>query len=200
MSEMKYILALFLMEIIIFITEVILSVFNKKNQKLKKASSLEDIDFIDLTEGYRTSISFFRVSIFICYLVLIFLYLDVSKENSFEKFVMISVVGILLYLVSLHNIKTFVFYTDYFIVTAPFNFFKKDTLVNYNSIRDFKLYRALYSSYFLKLDLNNQKTQTIQFSGSFIPKNELAIRIILNAKTGLKKDLINRKFHIPKER
>jgi len=196
MQKIQYILALFILEIVIFLTETLFSVFNKRNQKLKRASSMDEVDFIDLSEGYRTSISFFRISIFICYLILVFIYLDISDENSFEKYFMIGIVGILIFLVSLYNIKTFIFYTDYFIVTAPFNFLKKDTLVNYNSINDFRLYRALYSSYYLKLNLKNKKIQTIQFYGSFNPRNDLAIRIILNAKTGLKKDFIHQEFDI----
>ena len=193
MREIQYILALFLMEILIFLVEIVLSVRNKKNRKMKSATSLQELGFIDLEEGFRTSISFFRVSIFICYLILVFFYLDISRGSSLEKFVMISTVGVLMYLVSLFNIKTFIFYSDYFIVTAPFNFFRKDILINYNSISDFSLYRALYSSYFLKLRFRNQIFQTIQFSGSFIPRNDLAIRIILTLKTGLKKDHLNRK-------
>ncbi len=186
MREVQYILALFLLEIIIFTTEIVFSCLNTKNRKLKKASNSDELDFIDLSEGYRTSISFFRVSIFISYLILVFIYLDISKENSVEKYLMIFVVGILVYMVSLFNVKTFIFYTDYFIVTAPFNFFKRDTLINYNAIGNFKLYRALYNSYFLKLNLKTNRTSTIQFSGSFNPRNDLVIKIIINSKIDIR--------------
>jgi len=195
MREMQYILALFLLEVLIFLTEVLFSFINKKNKLLKQASLINDVNFIDLSEGYRTSISFFRVSLFIAYLILIFIYLDMSENNSFEKLVMIIILGILIYLVSLFNVKTFIFYTDYFIITAPFNFFQKDVLINYNSISDFKLYRALYNSYYLKLEIKNKKARTIQFSGSFNPRNDLVIRIIINTKAELKKDFSNVKSY-----
>jgi len=192
MREVQYILVLFLLEILFFITELVCSFFNKKNHKLKKVSTTEGLDFIKLNEGYRTSISIFRISIFISYLIVIFIYLDISKGTSIEKYFMIGIIGILVYMVSLYNIKTFIFYTDYFIVTAPFNFFKRDTLINYNSISNFRLYRALYNSYFLKIEMKSGQTRTIQFSGSFNPRNDLVVRIIINTEAGLKKNFTNK--------
>lgn len=193
MREVQYILVLFLLEILFFVTELVCSFFNKKNYRLKKVSTTEDLDFIKLNEGYRTSISIFRISIFISYLIVIFIYLDISKGTSIEKYFMIGIIGILVYMVSLYNIKTFIFYTDYFIVTAPFNFFKRDTLINYNSISNFRLYRALYNSYFLKIEMKSGQTRTIQFSGSFNPRNDLVVRIIINTEAGLKKNFTNNK-------
>jgi len=193
MREVQYILVLFLLEILFFVTELVCSFFNKKNYRLKKVSTTEDLDFIKLNEGYRTSISIFRISIFISYLIVIFIYFDISKGTSIEKYFMIGIIGILVYMVSLYNIKTFIFYTDYFIVTAPFNFFKRDTLINYNSISNFRLYRALYNSYFLKIEMKSGQTRTIQFSGSFNPRNDLVVRIIINTEAGLKKNFTNNK-------
>lgn len=188
MREVQYLLALFLLEILFYITELILSRFSKKNKQLRKVSTIEKLHFIKLNEGYRTSISIFRISIFIFYIILVFLYLDVLKEVTIIIYFMIVAVGILVYMVSLFNIKTFIFYTDYFIVTAPFNFFKKDIIVNYDEIIDFKLYRALYHSYYLKLRVKSGGIRIIQFSGSLIPKNDLVVRVVINTEAGLGKD------------
>jgi hypothetical protein len=189
MREVQYIIALFLLEILIFGTELLFSFYNQKNRKLKKATSVNEVDFIDLSEGYRTSISFFRISIFISYLILVFIYLDISRESTIERYIMIIIFGILVYLVSLYNVKTFIFYSDYFIVTAPFNFFQKDIIVNYYTIKSFTLYRALYNSFYLKLEYKNGNKQRIQFSGAFNPRNDLVIRLILNTRIGLFKKL-----------
>ncbi len=191
MREIQYIVALFLLEVLIYLTEIIFSVFNKKNRILKSISSIEEANFFDLSEGFRTSISFFRVSLFIAYLILVFIYLDISENNSLDKFIMIIVFGILVYMVSLFNVKTFIFYSDYFIVTAPFNPFLRDILINYNKINDFRLYKALYSSYYLRLEIKNNHARTIQFSGSFNPRNDLVIRIIINTKANLGKKFDN---------
>ena len=188
MREVKYILALFLMEILFYTTELILSKFSKKNNQLRKVSTIEELHFIKLNEGYRTSVSIFRISIFISYIILVFLYLDVLKEVTVETYFMIVSVGILIYLISLYNIKTFIFYTDYFIVTAPFNFFKKDIIINYNEINDFKLYRALYYSFYLKLQLKSGETRSVQFSGSLNPRNDLVVRAVINTEADLGKD------------
>lgn len=194
MREVQYIVALFLLEILIYITELLFSVYSKNNQLLKKAKSSDDLDFIDLSEGYRTSISFFRISIFVSYLILIFIYLDITKVSTLERYIMIIIVGILVYFVSLYNIKTFIFYSDYFIVTAPFNFFKKDVIVYYYTINDFTLYSALYNSFYLKLQFKNGDYQRIQFSGAFNPRNDVIIHLILNTKTGLQKKYNHKKI------
>ena len=188
MREVKYILALFLLEILFYTAELILSKFSKKNNQLRKVSTIEELHFIKLNEGYRTSISIFRISIFIAYIILVFLYLDVLKEVTVETYFMIVSVGVLVYMISLYNIKTFIFYNDYFIVTAPFNFFKKDVIINYNEIIDFKLYRALYHSFYLKLQLQSGENRSVQFSGSLNPRNDLVVRVVINSEAGLGKD------------
>jgi len=182
MRERQYILALFLLEILIYAAEIVVAVLNKKNKILNDAKSLEGIDFINLSEGYRTSISFFRISIFISYIILVFISMDTSRNNFAEKLFMVCIIGFLVYLVSLYNVKTFIFYVDYFIVAAPFSFFQKDIIINYQAIRNFQLYSALFNLYTLKIELKNGKTRNIFFSGSLNPRNDLVIKLIISSR------------------
>ena len=46
-----------LVETGLFLTEVLFSIFNAKNKQLRKAESIDDLDFIDLEEGVTTGIS-----------------------------------------------------------------------------------------------------------------------------------------------
>ncbi len=82
------------------------------------------------------------------------------------------------------NSKIFVFYSSYFVVSAPYNFFKKDVIINYSSIDDYKIYKALYNSFYLKLTLKDTGSMHIHFSGSYLPKNDLVLGYILEQKTG----------------
>ena len=55
----SYVIVVLIIEILLFLVELILSVTSPKNRELRKADKLEQISFIDLSEGYRTSISIF---------------------------------------------------------------------------------------------------------------------------------------------
>ncbi len=187
MKDHIYILIILLAEIVLFTVEVVLSSFNKKNKVLKEINFSNEVDFINLDKGFRTNNSIFRFSLFIVYIVLVVLYFDNSTVNFVEELVLYILGGILIYMVSLLNAKIFVFYSTHFVISAPFNFFKRELIVNYESIEDFEIYKALYNSYYLKLKLKDSKLLSIQFSGSYSPKNNLALRYILNKKTSLKK-------------
>lgn len=188
MFSQPYIILVLLVEVLLFLAELSLSVISKKNKRLSVANTLDDIDFINLSKGYKTSISIFRISLFITFLLLMVLDLtDVSI--SYTDSLLFSIIAFLLiYLVSLLNVKNFIFYDDHFSVRAPFNFFRATVNIDYDQISDFRLYRALYNSYYLSIQMNNGEKKRIQFSGSSLPRNDLVIRIILNTKTGLKKD------------
>jgi hypothetical protein len=195
MVSYTFALVIFFSEVALFLVEVIMAVKNEKNRKLRNVDLVEEVDFINLSRGYRTSISFFRISLFIAYLILTVVYFDPGKKNFFEVSLFYFLGLILVYMLSLLHIKTFIFYNDYFIVSTPFNFFRKETLISYSSINDFKLYSALYNNFFLKLILKNNEIVFIPFSGSPVPKNNLIIRIVLNSRTGLNKDFKRKKWY-----
>jgi hypothetical protein len=186
MISKTYAIVILVIEVLLFIVEVLLASRNRANRLLRHVENIDELDFIDLKQGCRTSISIFRISLFVAYLVLVILYFDTDKSNLIEPIFLYFIGGVLMYMLSLMNIKTFIFYTDYFIVSEPFNFFRREILVSYSAISDFKLYRALYNNFFLKLKLKNGEVIRIQFSGSSIPKNNLILRMILNSKTGLR--------------
>jgi hypothetical protein len=194
MISKTYAIVIFTIEIVLFLTELWIAVRDQFNRKLKRANNIEDVDFLDMNQGYKTSVSYFRISLFLAYLILAILYFDAGKSNLFEAIVLYVLAGILIYMLSLLNIKTFIFYPDYFIVSAPFNFFRKETLISYSTISDFRLYRALYNNFILELRMKTGEINRIQFSGSAIPRNNLVVRIILNSKTGLKKDFIRKRW------
>jgi hypothetical protein len=189
----SYVIVVLIIEILLFLVELILSVTSPKNRELRKADKLEQISFIDLSEGYRTSISIFRISLFISFILLLVLNIGHFSFGNIESFLLVVVAFLLVYLVSLFNIKTFIFYDEYFIVSAPFNPFRANTMIEYENLHDFRLFRALYNSYYLSIELKNGEKKKIQFSASFLPRNDLSIRIILNSKAQLGKDF--RKLH-----
>jgi hypothetical protein len=201
MAVADYTLALILLfiELGLFIAEVLTAARNDQNRKLRRVHRLEKVDFINLSKGYKTSISLFRISLFVTYLVLVVLYLNTSKKNSAEVILFYLLGLILVYMLSLSHIKVFIFYTDYFITNSTFNPFKKKILINYASIKNFYLYRVLYNNFYLKLELDNNETIYIPFSGSSLPKNHLIIRLVLNSMTGMNKDF-QRKWKKPKIR
>lgn len=174
-------------EVLIFVSEIVLASVNKKNKILRKNISIEDIGFIDLNKGFRTNISIFRFSLFIVYIILVVLYFDINTVNIVEELMLYFLGGVLIYMVSLMNSKVFVFYSSYFVVSSPFNFFKRDLMIDYDSIIDYKIYKALYNSFYLKLTLKDSKTLFINFSGSYFPKNDLTLRYILDKKTDIRK-------------
>ena len=186
-----YILIIILLgiEIIIFITEVLLSSLNKKNRKMAAVNLLEDLDFIDLERGYHTGISGFRISIFLAYIILVILLIDKSAaENPTEELILYIIIGVLIYMISLMNLKVFNFYPNYFVIGSPFHFLNKDVIVRYEEIKDFHLYRALYNSFYLRIKFKNSPDKLIQFAAAYLPRNDLVIRIILNSRTDQKKD------------
>jgi hypothetical protein len=193
MAKQIWIALILLLEMTLFLFEVFRASANPKNKQLRKANSLHNIDFIDLDKGFKTNISWFRISMFVAFVVLVLILFDFRKDNLFEEFIVYLSLGALIYVIALLNIKVFTFYNDYFIIKAPFDFLFKQKAVEYSAIEDFRLYRALYNSYILSLQIKGSKLLKIEFSASSIPRNNLIIRIILNSKTGLKKDFIHRK-------
>jgi hypothetical protein len=176
-------------EITVFIAEVLLASLNKKNRRMAKANLIEKLEFINLEKGYTTGISAFRISMFLAYIILVILLIDTSTaENPVEELILYIIIGILIYMISLMNLKVFNFYSNYFVIGSPFHFFNKDMIIRYEDIEDFHLYRALYNSYYLRLKYRNSPDKLIQFSAAYLPRNDLAIRIILNSKTDQSKD------------
>jgi hypothetical protein len=176
-------------EIVVFFIEVLLAYLNKKNRIMAKVNFIEDLDFIDLEKGYNTGISVFRISMFLAYVILVVLLIDKSTaENPVEELILYIIIGILIYMISLMNLKVFNFYSNYFVIGSPFHFFNKDIIIRYEEIEDFHLYRALYNSYYLRLKYRNSPDKLIQFSAAYLPRNDLTIRIILNSKTVRNKD------------
>jgi hypothetical protein len=194
MVKQIWIVLILLLEMTIFLFEVFRASVNQKNKQLRIANSLSDVDFIDLNKGFKTNISWFRISMFVAYVVLVFSLFDFRKNNLVEEFIVYLSVGALIYVIALLNIKVFTFYNDYFVINSPFDFLFKQKTIEYSSLEDFRLYRALYNSYILSLQIKGSKPLKIEFSASSIPSNSLIIRIILNSKTGLKKDFIHRKW------
>ncbi len=187
MASYFWVVLILLIEILIFVGEIVLASLNKTNKLLRKNDVLEINHLIDLENGFRTNISVFRFSLFIIYIVLVLLYFNTKSESLFEEIILYLLGGILVYMVSLMNSKIFVFYPSYFIVSSPFNFLRKDIIVNYHSIIDYEIYKALYNSFYLKLILTDSKTGYIHFSGAYLPKNDLVLRYILEKKTTIVK-------------
>jgi hypothetical protein len=185
----KSILIILLGELLIFITEIILASVFKKNKALKKANPFENNKFIDLKKGFRTNISIFRFSLFLVYIILIVLFFNSGSDNFFEELILYILAGALIYMVSVMNSKIFVFYESYFIVSSPFNPLRKNLIVNYNSIEDYHIYRALYNSFYLKIVLKDSTKRYIHFSGAYLPKNDLALKVILKHKTNIEKEI-----------
>ncbi len=183
------ILIILLVELFIFISEIVLASASKKNKVLKGINPLENDEIIDLKKGFRTNISIFRLSLFIVYVVLVVLLFNFSSDNFIEELILYILVGALVYMVSIMNSKIFVFYDTYFVISSPFNFFRKDVIINYNSIEDYNIYRALYNSFYLKLFLKDSEIKYIHFSGSYLPKNDLTLKAILEYKTNIEKDI-----------
>ncbi len=176
-------------EIAIFFAEVLLSSLNRKNRRLANVNHLKDLDFIDLEKGYRTNISVFRISMFVAYIILVILLIDSSAaENPIEELILYIIIGVLIYMVSLMNLKVFNFYSHYFVIGSPFLFLKKDRIIRYEDIEDFHLYRALYNSHYLRMKFKHSADEIIQFSSAYLPRNDLVLRVILNSKTSLNKD------------
>jgi hypothetical protein len=189
MSGYIVVLFVFCIEIAIFLVEVVLSALNRKNRLMAKANIIDEFDFIDLEKGYHTSLSVFRVSMFLAYIILVILLIDKSTaENQLEELILYIIIGVLIYMISLMNLKVFNFYSNYFVIGSPFHFFNKDLIIKYEDIEDFILYRALYNSYYLRLKFRNSPDKLIQFSASYLPRNDFIIRIILNSKTNQSKD------------
>ncbi|MGD2034401.1 MAG: hypothetical protein PVF73_05050 [Bacteroidales bacterium] len=189
MADHYWILALLTVEFIIFFGEIIFASFNKKNKAFKKDPDPEHSGFVDLKKGFRTTVSIARFSLFIAYILLVFLYIDISRgKNIAEEIILYLLGGILVYMVSLMNARIFVFYTTCFVVSSPFNFFKRDMMIHYDSIVDYRIYKALYNAFYLKLTITDSKKPVyIHFYGSYLPKNDLALRYILDMKVKTKK-------------
>ena len=183
------IVIILLIELFIFISEIILASVFKKNKILKRNNPLEDTDIIDLKKGFRTNISIFRLSLFVVYFVLIVLFFDSGTDNFIEELILYILGGVLVYMVSIMNSKVFIFYDLFFVISSPFNFFRKDLIIYYDSIEDYHIYRALYNSFYLKLFLKESKIKYIHFSGSYLPKNDLALNTILKRKTEIDTDI-----------
>ncbi len=187
----RYLLVVLILsiEIAVFFAEVFLSSLNTKNRRLASVSKLEDLDFVDLEKGYRTNISVFRISTFVAYVILVILLIDTSTaENPIEELILYIIIGILIFMISLMNLKVFSFYSSYFVIGSPFRFLTRDKIIHYEDIKDFHLYRALYNSYYLRLKFKSSPDETIQFSAAYLPRNDLVLQIILNSKSGLNKD------------
>lgn len=183
MSGYSSILIILFVELFIFIGEILLASVNKKNKALIKKKSSEKGGDIILFNGFRTNISVFRFSLLLVYVVLIVLFFNSNSENLVEELILYVLGGILIYMVSIMNSKVFVFYDTYFVVSSPFNFFRKELIIDYDTIDEFHIYKALYNAFYLKLDLKDKSTKYIHFSGSYLPKNDLALSVILGIKT-----------------
>ena len=194
MATQALIIAVLMVETGLFLVEVLFSVFNAKNKQLRKAKSIDDLDFINLEEGVTTGISWFRVSLVISYVLLVLLLIDFSKPNILEEILVYLSIGIIIYILIVFNIKVFSFYPDRFIVWTPFRFFQPKIMIEYDQIKDFHLYSALYNSFFLNIELKDSTIYSIEFSSSSLPKNNLIIRVILNSKTGLSKDVVRKRW------
>jgi hypothetical protein len=178
-----------LVELLIYFVEIFLAVRSKDNKQLREANIAGECEFLDLQEGYRTGLSYFRTSMFIAYVIAVIMFIDTSQgKQTLDEILLFIVFGILIYMVTLMNQRIFIFHTSYFIIGAPFHFFKRDAIIRYEEIEDFRLYRALYSSYFLRIRFKNGTEKLYQFSGSFLPRNDLVLKITLNSVTGLNKD------------
>ena len=90
------IVIILLIELFIFISEIILASVFKKNKILKRNNPLEDTDIIDLKKGFRTNISIFRLSLFVVYFVLIVLFFDSGTDNFIEELILYILGGVLL--------------------------------------------------------------------------------------------------------
>ena len=82
-------------EIIVFFAEVLFSSLDIRNRILIRVNTLDTLDFIDLEKGYRTTVSFFRISMFVAYVILVILLIDKSTaENSLEELMLYLFIGI----------------------------------------------------------------------------------------------------------
>jgi hypothetical protein len=186
MQITPYAIVVLVTEIGLFFTELIWASSSKKNRRLRETNTLDNIDFISLEYGYRTSISLFRISLFVAYLLFVMFSFDSFTTITGEVLVLYVIGGILVYLLAIRNIKTFIFYNDHFIISTPFNFFRSEQFIEYNAIHDYRIYRALYNSCILILNYKDGTTLKVQFSGSSLPRNDHVIRVILNSKLDLK--------------
>lgn len=193
MATRALIIVVLLAETGLFLLEVILSVFNSKNKQLRKVKALNELDFIDLEDGYTTGISWFRVSLVISYILLVLLLIDFSKTDLGEELIVYLGLGVLIYILIVFNIKVFSFYQDRFIVWTPFRFFQPKLMIEYDQIKDYQLYIALYNSFFLNIELRDTSKFRIEFSACSLPRNDLIIQTILNSKTGLNKDILRKR-------
>lgn len=183
------ILVVILIEVFIYFLEIILSVRSMENKQLRRANVIEECSFIDLQVGYRTGISYFRTSIFIAYVIVVLVLLDSSwAEKAINEVIFFILGGILIYMLTLMNQRIISFHSNYFIIGAPFHFFMRDAIIQYEEIEDFQLYQALYSSYYIRIKFKKGGEKLYQFSGSFLPRNDLLLRITLNSVTNLNKD------------
>lgn len=183
------ILIVILIEVAIYLGELVYSVRSAKNKQLRKANHLDECEFLNLHDGFRTGLSYFRTSMFIAYIIAVIIYIDSSQgEQPLEEILLFIALGILVYMVTLMNQRIFIFHSTYFIVGAPFHFLKKDAIIRYEEIEDFKLYQALYSSYYLRLRFKDSTERLFQFSESFVPRNYLIIQLALNSIKEMEKD------------
>ena len=183
------ILITILCEVIIYFTEMVLSARDSQNAVLRKANKIQECDFIDLQKGFRTGLSYFRTSMFIAYIVVVIMFIDASQaEKSLSNILLFVLIGILFYMLTMMNQRIFIFHTNYFIIGAPFHFFKRDAIIRYEEIENFQLYVALYSAYYIRIRFKDGSEKLYHFSGSFLPRNDLVLRVILNTVTGSKKD------------
>ena len=199
MATQALIIVVLLAETGLFLLEVILSAISGKNKQLRKARSLNEVDFINLDEGHTTGISWFRVSLVISYILLVLLLIDFTKTNIVEELLLYFGLGILIYILIVFHIKVFSFYEDRFIVWTPFRFFQPKLMIEYSQIKDYQLYVALYNSFFLNIELKDSSKLRIEFSACSLPRNDLIIQIILNSKTGLSKDVIKKTWKRSKD-
>jgi hypothetical protein len=70
------ILIILVVELFIFIGEIVLASGFKKNKALKATNPFENTNIIDLQKGFRTNISIFRFSLFLVYVVLVVLFFN----------------------------------------------------------------------------------------------------------------------------
>ncbi len=188
MTGYFWISIILLAEVLIFISEIVLASSNKTNKAFRGNTTLENTGLIDLEKGFRINISISRVTLFLVYVILVVLYIDFSTDSVIEELTLYILGGILIYMVSLMNSKIFMFYSSHFVISAPFNPFRRDLIIHYDSIKEYEIYKALYNSFYLKLTLNDSRVLYIHFYGSYLPKNDLAIRYVLDKKTKLNKN------------
>ena len=191
MVKYNWISLILAFETTLFLIEVLRAITDKRNKQLRKTNVLEGVDFIDLRKGYRTRVSWFRVSLVATYLVLMVLLVDFNKSNFLQEMMVYLAIGAMVYVIVLLNIKVFIFQDAYFAVYSPFDPFFKSCVIEYTDIKDFQIYRALYNAYIITLTMKNGSERKIEFSAMSVPRNDLVTRIILNSKTGLNKDFFN---------